>query len=95
MIKKYKNKNERQKAIKQITHKLDAEAFGITYKKVKNTRQKTSKNKAREVKDLSHFMKEKLIEVGKSTRTLKDTKSINEKVWKVGKIAMGLKLQHT
>ena len=53
------------------------------------------KYKAREVKDLSHFMKEKFIEVGKSTRTLKDTKSINEKVWKVAEIVMGLKLQHT
>ena len=31
-IPKYKNKNKRQQAFKQIMHRLDMECFGIKYK---------------------------------------------------------------
>ena len=33
-VSKYKHKNERQQAFKQIMHKLDIECFGIKYKKL-------------------------------------------------------------
>ena len=52
IIKKFKNKNERQLAFKQIAHRLDREAFGIKYKEVKTTQRRLGKYKAREVQNL-------------------------------------------
>ena len=40
IIKKYKNRNDRQTAFKEITHRLDIEVFGIKYKKVKATQKR-------------------------------------------------------
>ena len=40
IIKKHKDKNERQDAFKEIIHELDIEAFGIKYRKSKLTQKK-------------------------------------------------------
>ena len=37
-VEKFKDKNDRQQAFKQIMHKLDIECFGIKYKKAKAQR---------------------------------------------------------
>ena len=51
-VPKYKNKNDRQLAFKQIMHRLDIECFGIKYKKVRAQLGEWG-YKAKEVKELS------------------------------------------
>ena len=56
-VPKYRNKNERQQAFKQIMHRLDIECFGIKYKKSKSSARCMGKNKHKEVKELSGYIK--------------------------------------
>ena len=56
-IPNYKNKNERQKAFKQIMHCLDIERFGIKYKKSKSSARKMGKFKHKEVKELADYVR--------------------------------------
>ena len=56
-VPKYKNKNYRQLAFKQIMHKLDIECFGIKYTKSKSSARRMGKHKAKEVKELSEDVK--------------------------------------
>ena len=46
-VKKYKNKNDRQGAFKQIMHRLDVECFGIKYRKSKSSGRKMGKYNAK------------------------------------------------
>ena len=56
-VPKYKDKNERQQAFKQIMHRLDIECFGIKYKKSKSSTRRMGKYKQKEVKELSDFVR--------------------------------------
>ena len=56
-IPKYKNKNERQQAFKQIMHRLDIKCFGIKYKKSKSSARKMGKFKQKEVKELADYVR--------------------------------------
>ena len=56
-VSKYKHKNERQQAFKQIMHHLDIECFGIKYKKSKSSARKMGKFKHKEVKELADYVK--------------------------------------
>ena len=56
-IPKYKNKNERQQAFKQIMHRLDTECFGIKYKKSKSSARKMGKYNRKEVKELADYVR--------------------------------------
>ena len=58
IVRKYKNKNNRQRAFKQIMHKLDIECFGIKYKKSKSSGRRMGKYKVKKIKDLSDYVKE-------------------------------------
>ena len=49
------------------------------------------KYKAREIKNLSDFIKGKNKEIGNNIHNLKEINSINGKIWEVGKIVMGPK----
>ena len=51
-------------------HRLDVECFGIKYEKVKSSAKKLGNYKAKEVKDLSRFVKERT----KKTRLPKNIK---------------------
>ena len=57
IVRKYKNKNDRQQAFKQIMHKLDIECFGIKYKKSKSSARKMGKFKHKEVKELADYVR--------------------------------------
>ena len=54
-VPKYKNKNDMQLAFKHIMHRLDIECFGIKYIKSKISARR--KYKAKEVKELSEYVK--------------------------------------
>ena len=71
-INKCKKENDRQAAIKQIMHRLDVEAFVIKYRTIKSTAKKLGKYKAREVKDLSTFMKKRSKKTKNCLKTLKE-----------------------
>ena len=48
---------EGNRAFKQIMHRLDIECFGIKYKKSKSSARRMGKYKAKEVKELSEYVK--------------------------------------
>ena len=52
-VKKFKNKHDRQSAFKQ-----DIECFGIQYRKSKSSARKMGIYKAKEIKEVSGFVKE-------------------------------------
>ena len=56
-VPKYKNKNERQQAFKQIMNRLDIECFGIEYKINISSARHMGKYKHKEVKELSDFVR--------------------------------------
>ena len=57
-VQKFKNKNDRQLAFKQIIHRLDIECFSIKYKKKsKSSARRMGNYKAKEVKELSEYVK--------------------------------------
>ena len=57
-VRKFKHKNDRQLAFKQIMHRLDIEGFGIKYKKSKSSARKMGKYKHKEVKELADYVRE-------------------------------------
>ena len=56
-VPRYKNKNERQQAFKQIMHRLNIECFGIKFKKIKSSPRFMRKYKHKKVKELSDYAK--------------------------------------
>ena len=91
IIKKHKDKKDRQDAFKKIIHKLDIEAFGLKYRKCKSTHKKVGKHKAKELKTLSQIVKEKHKNISNDRKKLKEINSINGKIWEMGKMVMGPK----
>ena len=70
-------------------HRQDVECFGIKYRKGKSSGRKMGKYKAKEIKDLSDFIKEKRKKY--RIQTLQEAKSVIEKIMKVGEFIMGPK----
>ena len=53
IVRKYQNKNDRQRALTKIMHGMDIECLGIKYKQSKRSGRRMGKYKAKKVKDLS------------------------------------------
>ena len=88
---KYINKNYRQRACKQIIHRLDLECFGIKYKKSKSSGRRMGKYKAKEVKDLSDYVRENRMKKKNRHKEIKLAKSVTKKIMKVGEFIIGPK----
>ena len=69
-------------AFKQIMHRLDIEFFGIKYNK---------KRKAKEVKELSEYVKANKKRHKTQHEEIKAAKTVTEEIQKVGDIIMGPK----
>ena len=67
-------------------HRLDIECFGIKYKKSKSSGRRMGKYKAKEVKDLSDYVKENKKKTKNRFEEIKLAKSVTEKIMEVGGI---------
>ena len=80
IIKKFKNINDRQSALKQTMHRLDKEYFGMKYKKSKSSGRKIFKDKAKEIKELSDYVRVNRKTTKDRIQRIKGAKSVTEKL---------------